>query len=180
MRHTALIVSLFLCSAILSADDRHVEFDTHTDFSKIKTFTIHQATIDSQRPELNNSLFAARLGDAIRDALKSKGMKETEDNPDIFVDYTVAGKDYSIVQNNPDVQIPGGLGQRGTLIRGSGPQSVRFSEGTLLIDLTTREGGRLVWRGVYTEQESNGSKLAQKLPADAKSIVSEYPPKPKK
>ena len=179
-RFAGIPAVLILCSILLSADDRHVDFDVHTDFSKIKTFAIHQPTIDSQRPELNNSLFARKLGDAVRDALASRGLKESADHPDIFADYMVAGKDYSVVEQRPDVRIPGGLGQPGTIIRGTGPESVRFSEGTLIIDLTTRDAGTLVWRGVYREQESNGSKLAQKLPRDAKSIISKYPPKPQK
>lgn len=177
---TAVLAVVILCSSFLLADDHRVDFDEHTDFTKIRTFAFHEAKIDSQRPELNNSLFARRLGDAIRDVLKTKGLTETSSSPDLLVDYTVAGQDYSIVERHPDTRIPDFPGQRGTVIRGTGPESVRFSEGTLIIDMTLRETGALVWRGVYRDTESNGSKLAQKLPVHAKSVVAEYPPKTKK
>ena len=68
---------------------------------------------------------------------------------------------------------------RGVVIPGTGLQSERYTEGTLVIELTTREPNALVWRGLYRDEERNGSKLSQKLPGDAKKLLSSYPPKKK-
>ena len=62
-----------------------------------------------------------------------------------------------------------------TPARGIGPQPVRFTEGTLVIDLVRPGGPNPVWRGVYRDEESTGSKLMLKLPEDAKKLIDRYP-----
>lgn len=65
----------------------------------------------------------------------------------------------------------------------SDPQStdpVGFVEGTLVIDMTAGEPGTLIWRGVYRDNEKNSARFSEKLPGDAKKLLSEYPPKKKK
>jgi hypothetical protein len=52
----------------------------------------------------------------------------------------------------------------GHVVEGTGPESVLSSEDTLVIDPTTNRSAVLVWRGAYRDQESSGSKIAQKLP----------------
>jgi hypothetical protein len=181
MRFTSLLAGLLLCSSVLLADDRHVDFNANTDFSSIKTFAIREGKVNSQKPELNNRLFVQKLGEAIRAELTARGLKETADRPDLFVDFSIAGMDYSTVERQPATRIPDGPGgQRGYVVEGTGPQPVLSSEGTLVIDMTTTQPSVLVWRGTYRDQESSGPKLAQKLPGDAKKILSGYPPKKKR
>ena len=69
---------------------------------------------------------------------------------------------------------------RGYVLSGTGPQPVLYSEGTLIISMTTGQASRLVWYGTYRDEERSGPKVAQKLPGDAKKLLSEYPPKKKK
>lgn len=175
MRVTAVSVGLILWSVLLRADDRSVSFDSHADFSTFKTFTMHEAKITSSRPELSNPLFVKQIGDAVRAELIAKGLKETTDRPDIVVDCSIAGVDYSIgPAGRANVVAPG---------RANSPvgfQPVSFTEGTLVIDLAQREPGNLVWHGVYRRPRDNASKLAQKLPGDVKKLLSDYPPKKKK
>ena len=175
MRVTALSVGLILWSVLLLADDRSVTFDSHADFSTFKTFTVHEAKVTSSRPELSNPLFVKQIGDAIRAELTAKGLTETADRPDIIADCSITGVDYSVgPAGRANVVLPG---------RGNSPvgfQPVSFTEGTLVIGLTGREPGTVVWHGVYRRPKDSASKLAQKLPGDVKKLLSEYPPKKKK
>jgi len=176
MRSAAVLLGMVLCSTLLVADDRHVDFDAKADFSSFKTFAIRESRINSHKPELNNRLFIQKLADTIRAELTAKGLKETVDRPDLIVDFSVDGMDYSIVERQA-------AGQRGQVVEGTGPYSVLSSEGTLVIDITANPAGvagALLWRGTYRDEESGGPKLAQKLPGDAKKLLSEYPPKKKK
>jgi len=149
--------ALMLSAALLFADDHSVDFDRHTDFSTLKTFALRDGKVSSPRPELNNTLVMKKIADAIRTQLMAKGLKETLNAPDIVIDYSVSGQDFSE--------------QRG------GPASL--SEGTLVVDLLKRVSGALIWRGVYRDSEKNNARLAQKLPEDVKKFMSEYPPKQK-
>jgi hypothetical protein len=54
---------------------------------------------------------------------------------------------------------------------------VSFTEGTLVIDLKAPDSGKLVWHGVYRRPKDSAGNLAEKLPADAKKLLSEFPPR---
>jgi hypothetical protein len=72
-----------------------------------------------------------------------------------------------------------GGGRRG---RATDPQStnpVGFVEGVLVIDMIAGTPGTLVWRGVYRDNEKSSAKFSDKLPGDARKLLSEYPPKRK-
>jgi hypothetical protein len=88
-------------------------------------------------------------------------MTESEDHPDIFVDFRVVGVELSTA-DRPSERLRGG---------------VLYAQGTVTVDLVRREPKLLVWEGVYHDDESNGSKLAQSLPSDVKKLLSKYPPK---
>jgi hypothetical protein len=157
MRVTAFIFSMALMVSVVFADDHHVDFDRHTDFSKLKTFALREGKVDSPRPELNNTILLTKIADAIRKELTANGLKETLSNPDVLVDYNVTAEDFNE--------------QRGG--------RVTSTEGTLVVDMIKRESRALVWRGVYRDSEKNSAKLAQNLPGDVKKFLSEFPPKQK-
>lgn len=151
-----------------------VNYDPNVDFSVFKTFKLRPASVESNRPELDNPLFEKMMERAIESALEAKGLTEADNLPGLFVDYRITNNEIST--SRPGTQIPAGPGWRG---RGTttGPQPVRFTEGTLVIDLTRPGDPAPVWRGVYRDDESTGSKLVQKLPADARKLLAKYPPK---
>jgi hypothetical protein len=154
VRHMTALAVLML-TVPLFADHQHVVFDDKTDFSGLKTFVIREGRATTTRPELNNTLLFKKVEDAIRSQLSAKGLSESQNHPDVSVDFSL-GED-----------------------RPSGP-SVTFHQGTLVIELTKPDDRSLVWHGVYTDENSSPGKFAEKLPADVKKILSDYPPKKKK
>jgi hypothetical protein len=169
---TGLALGVLVCAVTLLADDRSITFDKNVEFSTFKTFAVHDVRVSSSRPELSNALFATQVGEAIRTVLTAKGLTETPDRADLLVDSSVTGVDYSI----------GSAGRANPLPPGRPTPSfapVSFTEGTLVIDLTAGQSSKLVWHGVYRRPRDSAAKLAQKLPDDAKKLLSEYPPKKK-
>ena len=146
--------------AWLSADDLSVMVDPKADFSKFKTFAVRVGKIESNRPEIDNVLFAKRLTKTIRTALMAKGLKEASGRPDLLVDYSIGSEDINTTQRG------GG--------RGIGPQPLRFTVGMLVIDMIRPGDQNPVWRGVYRDDEMTGSKLFQKLPEDARKLIGKY------
>jgi len=161
LRTLLILLILAILPAALVADEHSVTFDEHTDFSKLRTFAIRNVRCDSVRPELNNTLYFKKLADTIRTVLSAKGLKETADRPDLFVDYRISGTEVSTA-DEPNRRFRGGD---------------LYIEGTVTVDLVRREPSLLVWEGIYHENEDNGSKYAQKLPADVKKLLRKYPPK---
>jgi uncharacterized protein DUF4136 len=167
-----VMVAVLMSAVELAADDRSVTFDKGTDFAPLKTFTVRDVRVTSSRPELGNALFAMQVHDAIRDALAAKGLKETSTGPQLVVESSVTGIDYSV----------GPAGRANPIPPGRAAPSfapVSFTEGTLVIDLKAADSGKLVWHGVYRRPKDSAGKLAEKLPGDARKLLSEFPPKKK-
>jgi len=175
MRAFTIAASLMVSSTIVLADQHSINFDEKIDFSKIKTFSVREGKSDNDWPEINNPLFLKRLGETVRSELKARGLKESLDRPDVVVDFRVGGSKVNIVERNPAIRIPG---QRG-LASGAGPQSVRYPQGTLIIDVTARDSNLLIWQAHYRDDEDNATQLSRKLPQDAKNLLSQYPPRRK-
>lgn len=172
MRRILTASVMLLSAAALRADDRSVTFDKTLDFATVKTFAIHETKVTSSRPELSNALFARQIGDAVRQALVTKGLKEKSDHPDVVVETDVTGIDYVIgTAGRANPQPPNAPPSR------FGP--VAFTEGTLVVDLMMGEPGKLIWHGVYRRPRESAAKLAEKMPEDATKLLSEYPPKKK-
>ncbi len=174
MRAAPIIVALALSSAVLAArDDRSILFDEDANFPSFKTFTLSDGQMTSERPELKFPIVIKTIGDTIRAALTARGLKEVPLRPDLVVEYSVDAVDWGIgpFGRATPVLPPGARGGRG---RG---MQVDFTEATLVIDLKHGDPGLLVWRGVYRDAENVASKLADALPGDAKTLLSQYPPK---
>jgi hypothetical protein len=155
VRTTILIAALLVSAPLLLADSHYIVADDKVDFGKIKTFAILQGRANTTRPELNNKLILKKVEDAIRAQLLAKGLTDGQNRADVVLSYTV-GQD-----------------------RRSGPRTI-FDKGSLLIEIKTRDTNTLVWQGVYTHEESNPAKVAEKLESRVQKLLSEYPPKKKK
>jgi hypothetical protein len=161
LRTLLILLVLAIFPTVLVADEHSITFDEHTDFAKLRTFAIRNSRCDSTRPELNNPLYLKKLADTIRAALAAKGLKETADRPDLYVDFRISGMEVSTA-DEPNRRLRGGD---------------LYVEGTVTLDLVRREPSLLVWEGIFHDTEDNGSRLAQKFPADVKKLLSKYPPR---
>jgi uncharacterized protein DUF4136 len=166
---SAICPDVFLIAPILIADDHDVDFDHQADFSKFKTFVLREGEITAKAPDLNSSLVRKKIDAAIRTQLSSKGLEEVPNQGDLVVTYRLGSVQRREVQSFP----------AGRLGRARRVETTRFTEGTLVIDLITRQPRDLVWRGIYRDDESNPSKISNKLSNDIKKLFEEYPPKKK-
>lgn len=156
----ALILAAVL-STTLVADEMNVIVDPKANFAEFKTFAFRDREIDSDRPELDNRLFTKKLDATIRAAMVGKGLTEGGSGADLQIDYTLVGEDIATSRPTP--------------MRGVGPVPVRYTAGTLIIDMSRPGDVDPVWRGVYRDDEKTGSKLVQKLPDDARKLIDKYP-----
>ena len=169
MKFLSFTLTFLLITPAIFADNRDVDHDPQADFSKFKTFTIREGTIAAKAPDLNNPLVRKKVDEAIRTQLAAKGLREVTNQADLVVTYRLGSAERREVETFP----VGRWGRRRRIER------YKFTEGTLVVDLTAREPRDLVWRGVYRDDENNPSKISEKLPNDIKKLFSEYPPKKK-
>ena len=169
MKPLTLMLALFLIAPGLFADDRDIDYDHQTDFLKFKTFVLREGELNSKTPTLQSPLVRKKIDEAIRAQLTAKGLREVQSQADLVVTYR-----FSSFRGTAAWSFPAGRRGRRTRV-----ERIKFTEGTLAVDLTSREQSSLVWRGVYRDDESDPSKISEKLPNDIKKLFSDYPPKKK-
>lgn len=176
----ALLLLLSMPSALFAAS-HVIDFDRDADFTAVKTFTLRGEEMLVDRPEIRSQLVARQLTGAIRAALLKRGLRESTQDADVVVDWSVRGQSFAINEwgraiplDNPagGWRLPPGNPWRNL------PES--FVEGTLVVDLTARSSGLLVWRGVYRNNERDSARVGHRLPEYAKQLLAAYPPKGKK
>lgn len=164
-----LLLSCLLVVGPLRADDKHIDFDEETDFSKYESFDVRRQVITAKAPELNSSLVKDRIANAIRRELSNDGLFKDATQPELLVNFHLGAETEKEVETF----------RTGRRLRRERVVVDTHAEGTLVVDLVERNSGELVWRGIYEDREGDFGKLAKKLDEDVKKLFADYPPKKK-
>jgi hypothetical protein len=164
-----VLVLILLAAAGAWAQKITVEFDQAADFSRYKTFAIRDGQLNSRNPALNSELVKKRIeADIVRD-LTARGLEITTGPSDLNVRYHFGSVRKAEIERYP----AGWYGMGTRVVR------VPYTEGTLVIDLRDPSTRSLVWRGIASEEKSDGTKIEGKLDDMVRKSIEKYPPKPK-
>jgi hypothetical protein len=164
-----ILVLAVLSAALAWAQKITVEFDQAADFSKYKTFAIRDGQLNSRNPALNSELVKKKIeADIVRD-LTARGLEVTTGRSDLNVRYHFGSVRKAEIERYP----AGWYGMGTRIVR------VPYTEGTLVIDLRDPGTRSLVWRGIASEEKSDGTKIEGKLDDMVRKSIEKYPPKPK-
>jgi hypothetical protein len=165
----AALLFLLLIPVAIQAQKITVEFDESKGFSDYKTFMIRNGQLNSRNPALNSELVKKKIETEIRRRLTAKGLTEVTSQPDLNVRYSLGSANRREVEAYP-------AGWRGL---GTRRVAVRYTEGTLVIDLRDPSTRSLVWRAIAIEDKSEPTQLVGKLDDMVKKSTDKYPPKQK-
>src|SRR5665213_1933954 len=162
-----ILVLAVLSAALGWAQKITAEFDQAADFSRYRTFAIRDGQLNSRNPALNSELVKKRIEADIAQDLSARGLEMTTERSDLNVRYH-----FGSVRKAEIETYPAGW-------RGFGTRVVRvpYTEGTLVIDLRDPSTRSLVWRGIASEEKSDGAKIEGKLDAMVRKAIEKYPPK---
>ena len=158
-----------LSTALAWAQKITVEFDQAADFSKYKTFAIRDGQLNSRNPALNSELVKKKIEADITRDLTARGLEITTGRSDLNVRYHFGSVRKAEIERYP----AGWYGMGTRIVR------VPYTEGTLVIDLRDPSTRSLVWRGIASEEKSDGTKIEGKLDDMVRKAIDKYPPKPK-
>ena len=156
---------MLLATSLLLADDRNIDFDKELNFTTFRTYSLRKGVIKAQGPDLDSSIVKGRIDAAIRAQFAAKGMEEGE-RPDLIVTWHLGAANKREVQSWSNGR---GWGTHHT--------SYNYTQGTLVIDMTSRATGQLAWRGIYRDDESSAAKVSKKVERSVKELLDKYPPK---
>jgi len=164
-----VILLTWLAAAGAWAQKITVEFDQAADFSKYKTFAIRDGQLNSRNPALNSELVKKQIERDIERYLTARGLEMTSGRADLNVRYRFGSARKAELERYP-------AGWRGL---GTRVVRVPYTEGTLVIDLRDAGARSLVWRGIASEEKSDGAKIEGKLDDMVRKAIERYPPKQK-
>jgi len=144
------------------------DYDSHTDFSKFKTFAFYKKGIDKAKI---SDIDKRRILRAIETELKAKGMTVSQ-NPDILVSiFAKSTKEINVYNNNfyyPSYYNSYYRNNYST-----------YTQGTLLIDLIDANNKQLLWQGVgkgSLNTSGNVEKKEARINEFVNEIMIKYPP----
>lgn len=160
-----LLFVLTSCSTVRVVSD----YDSHTDFSKYKTFAFYKPGIDKAKI---SDLDKKRIMREIEDNLAAKGMTKSE-TPDMLVSLFTKERERIDVYNNNYGFWGYGYGSW------YGDSSVSSStEGTLYIDFIDTKKNELFWQGIGKGDlvMSSVERKEARIKEIVTKILAQYPP----
>lgn len=168
----ALLTLLNACSGVI------VQYDKSADFSAFKTYKFLKPDIkNGKNPLYQNQLLLKDVQQEIESRLSARGMQEVQNHPDVYVKIHtyIEKKTVRVASAAPRYGYYSGRGYGSYGMR-SGVQTIRYNEGTLIIDvLNGKDKDDLLWRGSIKSDVDNVQRLEQKLRRGVDLIFKKYP-----
>ena len=171
MRHITRVLLIVLVAGLAacsSGPNIRADSDPSANFASYKTFGFFDPLATDKAGY--STLLTARLKDAVKRQLETRGYTYQEASPDLQINFNVNVADKTEVRSTPSASMGYGYyGYRGGMYGAwSGypydVETTNYKQGTLTIDAVDAEKKALVWQGVA---EGRISKEAMKNPAPA-------------
>ncbi len=150
-------------------------YDHEVDFSTYKTFCwMSDCEFKFNGPlYLNDSSLRENLKNAIIDELKSKGLSQDTNNPDLLVGFTITVKDEQAIVYHPAEDTPIYIKPLETE-----KEVINYSRGSLIIGMADRKDSRMVWQSHAISYMETKPELTEKnIRKGIKIVLRNYPPK---
>jgi hypothetical protein len=188
MKNHFLFFSLVLGAAVILTScntTSHVEVAQGVNFSNYKTFGWLNDSLDKSG-RTNNDIVDNNIKNSISTQLEKQGWKETDQQPDVLVDYNVMVKKGVREAIDPVYNYPFsgyyfnpwrhrmGYFYNPNVLRGYNTYNVPFKEGTLTVNMLDAKTNKLIWQGYSTGDVSSKNVTTQEAQADVKSIFRKF------
>ena len=153
--------------------------DPMANFAQYRTFGFMQPLgTDSAS---GRTLTSQHLIAAVTDELSMRGLRQTNDNPDLLVNFFVSTRDVITSTPSSGASMHWRRGRYGTWggysMSVGTPTVTQQTHGTLAIDLVDAERGQLVWEGAATKRVTNNTRqnLEESLSNAIRDLFVELP-----
>jgi hypothetical protein len=163
----------------------HVETAAGINFNNYKTFGW---VGNGENPEdsVDNSIVDNNIKNAISLQLENKGWKESNQSPDVIIDYNVMVEKQVRQASEPVYSYPytnyyynSWRHRRGYMyspynLMGYHTYNVPFKQGTLNVNMIDAKTNKLIWQGSAQGDVSNSMVTTQEMSTDVKSIFKKF------
>ena len=162
-------IAVILLTAAAFAEQVTVDYDHSANFGNYHTYSW-------QKVETANSIWDARVKDAVDKQLAAKGLSEVPSGGDITlvaIETTHNRQQFNTFYDNFGGRRFGGFGDSTTTVE-------NYRVGTLVVDMFDAGSKNLIWRGTSSSALSgNSEKNTKTLEKGVQKLFGHYPPKTK-
>ena len=187
IRSCLAIAWLFLAVSGGRGQKAETQFDRGTDFSRYKTYAWREFNLTTQQNPQNEKLIEHSLVDAVNAQLKTKGLTETQNNPDFYMSYhggsgMTEGQSGSAMKPH-EVSNPSTVGTTFTTntIPGSIPNVWVDMHGAVVFEVTDSKSNAVVWSSTVSKKIKKPGRMPQNLDQETAKIAQvafrKFPPK---
>ena len=153
--------------------------DPGADFTQLRTFGFMQPLgTDSASGQ---TLTSQHLVAAVTDELQMRGLRRSEDSPDLLVNFFISTREVVTASPSSGSSMHWRRGRYGTWGGYSMSMSTQTitqqTQGTLAVDLVDAERGQLIWEGAATKRVTDARRrnLEETLNSAVKDLLAELP-----
>ena len=162
----------------------HTEKAAGVNFSNYKTFSWVKTGDTKKADRADNDIIDNNIKNSVAQELTKKGWTETDRNPDVILDYTVAVKHGTKRESAPVYSYPFSTyiyGRRGVYslwypssLIGIRTRDIPFKEGELSVNMMDAKNNKLIWQG-WAQGEINSKTVTTKeVTQQVKSIFKKF------
>jgi len=178
------VVSAFAFSSC--AVTTHVETAAGVNFSNYKTFGWANVNGEKKEDIADNDIVDNNIKNAISIQLENQGWKETNQNPDVILDYNVMVERKVNQVSEPVYSYPythyyynGWRRRRGYMyypndLIGYHTYNIPFKQGTLTVNMVDAKTNKLIWQGSAQGDVSSKTVTTQEMQTDVTSIFKKF------
>ena len=153
-------------------------------FNNYKTFAWVDPGKNEKHDRVNNDIIDNNIKNSVAMELTNRGWAETQTNPDVLLDYTIAVSHGHRVQDAPVYSYPFSryIYRRGRIyslwfpssLIGMRSENVPFREGELTVNMIDAKTNKLIWQGWATGDLNNRQFTNKDVNKQVKSIFKKF------
>jgi hypothetical protein len=179
MLSSALAATLAFASCTTTS---HVEVAPGVNFSNYKTFGFANSKGVKKSDRVDNQIVDNNIKNSISADLEKQGWKESDQQPDVWVDYNVVVEKAVKQETEPVYSYPYagyfmspwrhrmGYYYTPELLGGFHTYNVPFKQGTLTVNMIDAKTNKLIWQGWSQGEVNSNNVTTNEVKGDVKSI----------
>jgi hypothetical protein len=163
---TLVLSTALVCAGCSTVYNVQYDYDRDADFSRFQTYH----WLSAEESAESSSLDIKRVRKAVDNALASKGLRETSDNPDLLVSGELGAANVVSIKSR---------GHRQGYGRSSRVSSYNYEEGSLTLSFADGTSKELVWQGTANaeiDQVQTPEKREKLIDEAVTQMLKNFPP----
>jgi hypothetical protein len=179
--HIALLVTLFAVTGCAVTD-----LDRTVNFAAYKSFNWGEGEVKVENPVYESGLINKNIRHTVEEEFAKRGIVRDKQNPDFIVSYHTYTEQKERRTRSPFYGHPYYPFGFYPFMYGWGwgpyaygmPQVERYTEGTLIIDISDAKSDELIWRGTVSGKVDDVGNLQKQIAKGVRAIIKKYPVTP--